>query len=301
MTSAVNTGQLSLLHFGETGSPYDRALQEFCAAHGDEELHSGRASARSSESVLLDDIARGRQFGGLVTTGAIAALLPAFHIADLPYVFASPEHARRFWSCPAARDLVKQADGKGLLVLAFYDAGTRHFFNRAHAVSRPEDLAGLKIRTMPNRYHQLWIEALGARPITMATSSIHKAFVGGEIDGAERSFLNYHDLRCREVAPFFTRTAHFHLSACLVLSKTIVESRSKAFHDRCRAAAAESEIAEREAYRTADDAAYRTLLRQGLVILEPDLAAWKQRAELVISSFRREEGGPGLLKAAASL
>ncbi len=293
---AANAGPFSVLHLGEVGSPYDKALRQFAKAGP--EIVANRAPPQATESGMLRAIVDGGQFGALLTTGAVAEIVPSFHIGDLPYVFASPEHARRFWHGKAAARLKEQAERQGIVVLAFYDAGTRHFFNSVRAIEKPSDLAGLRIRTMPNRYHKLWVETLGAVPVAMSTSSIQTAFREGQIDGAERSYLNYRDLRCLEVAPFFTRTRHFQLSACLAVSRRLWDTQDEDFRKRCRAAAAESENVERKAYQADDEAARAALVEKGLSILEPDINAWKICAEPVVAAFRKDPDNNDLVTAA---
>jgi TRAP-type C4-dicarboxylate transport system substrate-binding protein len=298
MDPGANVSRFSLLHFGEATSPYAQALQCFCAVQEDFGVSSGRAKAGMSESSLLQDIRDGRQFGALVTTGAIAAIAPGFYIADLPYVFETPEHVRRFWHHSEAKELVSALERTGLVILAFYDAGTRHFFNRLRPVATPDEMSGLRIRTLPNRYHRLWVEALGAVAVAMPTASICSALEEGQIDGAERSYLNYRDLRCLDVAPFFTTTHHFHLSACLVVSKSIWDSQDRNFQERCLDAADKSATIERNTYKANDESARRSLERQGLTIVKPDISAWQKCAAPVLEMFRAEAHGERLLQAA---
>ncbi len=261
-------------------------------------MQAARAPTGATEDKLLRAIIDGRQFGALLTTGAVAEICPRFHVGDLPYLFTSPDHARRFWKSAAAEKLKDQAKKAGIILLAFYDAGTRHFFNRVRPIKSPNDLSGLKIRTMPNRYHMRWIETLGASPVAMSTASIQTAFQDGAIDGAERSYLNYRDLQCLDVAPYFLRTQHFHLSACLAVSQTLWASENSEFRTRCEAAAAESETVERGAYAADDEAARAALVKQGLNIVEPDIDEWKLRAGPVIAAFSRELDGSKLVDAA---
>lgn len=298
MPSGAGALRRSLLHFGEPHSPYDLALQQFCTLAAGNDLTVARAPATASESALLGEVAAGRLFGALVTTGAIAALIPQFYVADLPYLFDSPAHAWRFWKSQAGVELAGLAAGAGFVILAFYDAGTRHFFNSVRPAAVPADIANLRMRVLPNRYHALWITALGAQPVAMPTSSIRDAFVQKTIDGAERSYLNYRDLSLQDFAPYLTETAHFHLSACLVLSKPIWDEMTSTMHDRCIEAAQSSEDAERAAYRTSDDLARESLQQTRIQILMPDDAPWRVRAGSVHEAFAMEQSGPRFLHAA---
>jgi TRAP-type C4-dicarboxylate transport system substrate-binding protein len=298
MPSAVNAWRRSLLHFGEPHSPYDQALRHFCSSLVTDAFTVARAPIAATESGLLKEIVAGRLFGALVTTGAAGALVPGFYVADLPYVFDSPEHAQRFWQTSASANLVALAAQAGLVVLAFYDAGTRHVFNRVRPAATPADLADLRMRTLPNRYHALWMMALGAHPVAMPTSSIRDAFAQGQIDGAERSYLNYRDLGLQDFAPFLTETAHYHLSACLVVSKAIWDAMTSGAREACMAAASSSSGVERAAYRASDDQARDSLRQSHLQILQPDVTPWRACAGAVLDTFRRESDGDRLLQAA---
>ena len=129
-----------LLHFGGAGSPYERALQCFAAHFPAGTLRSVRADPTLDEKRLLHMIRKGEAAGGIVTTGTLGEITSGFFVGDLPYLWTSPGHAARFWKSGTGRRLIASAEPAGIRVLAVYDAGTRHIFNRLRPTRRPAEL-----------------------------------------------------------------------------------------------------------------------------------------------------------------
>ena len=85
---------------------------------------------------------------------------------------------------PVGEDFSKLVEPRGLVNLAWFD-GYRQLTNSARPVSKPEDLKGLKVRTMQNQLHLAAWRALGANPTPMPFSEVFTALQQKTIDGRE--------------------------------------------------------------------------------------------------------------------
>ena len=74
---------------------------------------------------------------------------------------------------------------KGLKGLAFWENGFRNFTDNKVAAKRPEDVKGMKIRTMENEVHLAAWNAFGANPTPMAFTELFTALQQGTVDGQE--------------------------------------------------------------------------------------------------------------------
>ena len=85
-------------------------------------------------------------------------------------------------------------------------------------ISKPEDLAGQRIRTAPAPIWQESVRALGATPIAMNFGEMYTAIQQGAIEGAELVYDNIFDQSLHEVLKYVNETGHFLLINFEVIS-----------------------------------------------------------------------------------
>lgn len=69
-------------------------------------------------------------------------------ILSLPYLFRDREHVSNVLSGEIGQELKDKLQKQGYRVIGFYEGGFRHITNNSHAIEKPEDLDGLRIRTL---------------------------------------------------------------------------------------------------------------------------------------------------------
>src|SRR5690606_17354873 len=91
--------------------------------------------------------------------------VPNLAVFDLPFAIRSRERIYELLDDGLGEAIKADVAAKtGFTVLGFWDNGFRHFTNRLHPIVRPEDCAGLSIRTMNSAVHQATFRALGFQP-----------------------------------------------------------------------------------------------------------------------------------------
>ena len=114
----------------------------------------------------------------MVCTSAspLVGLVSDFMVLDLPFIFPSEKAADAVLDGAVGQALAEKLETKGLKLLAYYENGFRQLTNSAHEVKSPEDLKGLKIRTMENPIHLAAWKALGANPTPMPFSEVFTSY-----------------------------------------------------------------------------------------------------------------------------
>jgi TRAP-type transport system periplasmic protein len=79
--------------------------------------------------------------------------VPEARILDIPFLFRDKAHARAVLDGPIGQEMLKEFESKGIKALAWGENGVRHMTNSKRAVNAPDDLKGLKMRTMENPVH----------------------------------------------------------------------------------------------------------------------------------------------------
>ena len=124
--------------------------------------------------------------------GSTSGVVPQFGVLGLPFLFKDLPQAWKVLDGPVGERLGKHAKEKGLVLLALWDNGIRHVSNNVRPITKPEDLAGVKLRTPPDPITVDIFKALGANPTPMAFSELYIALQQGVVDGQENPLMNIH-------------------------------------------------------------------------------------------------------------
>lgn len=147
------------------------------------------------------------------------SLVPLTMIPSLPYLFTSPEHARKVMMGEIGDEIAAGFEEHGVVVLAFYDGGARSFYNSQKPVNSLEDMAGQKYRVIQSDVFVDMVDALGAVATPMPYGEVYSGIETGVIDGAENNFPSYESARHFEVAKFFSLDEHTIVPEVFVMSK----------------------------------------------------------------------------------
>nr|MDQ2704576.1 TRAP transporter substrate-binding protein DctP [Pseudomonadota bacterium] len=116
------------------------------------------------------------------------SLVPLTMIPSLPYLFTSPDHARKVMAGEIGDEIAKGFEDHGVVVLAFYDGGSRSFYNSKKPINTVADLSGLKFRVIQSDVFVDMVAALGATATPMPYGEVYSSIETGVIDGAENNF-----------------------------------------------------------------------------------------------------------------
>ncbi len=127
--------------------------------------------------------------------------VPKLNVLDLPFLFSDYDHVYAAIDGPIGEELLAELDEHGLKGLAFWEIGFRKLTNSQRAVSTPEDVKGLKIRTTPNPAHVQAFELLGAIPTPMPFTEVYLALETGTVAGEPAQHHPLSSRRCRITFP----------------------------------------------------------------------------------------------------
>ncbi|WP_332688958.1 TRAP transporter substrate-binding protein [Bosea sp. (in: a-proteobacteria)] len=173
-------------------------------------------------------------------------LIPATNVPSLPFVFRSVDHMRKVMDGPIGDNLLKDFEKHDLIGLAFYDSGSRSFYNSKRAINSPADMKGLKIRVQQSDMFVALVSALGANATPMNFGEVYSGLQTGVIDGAENNWPSYESTRHFEVSKFYSLTEHSLSPEVLVMSKKSFDKFNAADQALVKAAAKESVAKMRE-------------------------------------------------------
>ena len=247
------------------------------------------------------EVYEGMQLGsGAALTVSGTAILNNFDqrigVLDLPYLWQDYDHVHRVLDGEVGRDLAAGLEKQGLLVIAWLDGwGWRNMLTTKKAVKRAEDLAGMKIRTIPTPVYLAGLRMMGANPTPMAYGEIYTALQTGVIDGFEQAPSIVVAERFYEVAKHMTETRHFFGAMVICYSKAQWDRLSPEDQAAVRKAAAMTREKERAVAPQREAEAMKTLRDRGVTIHPIDTTGWSQAAIKLQDQLAAERGATDLL------
>ncbi len=152
----------------------------------------------------------------------------AFNPLDIPYLLLNQDVVYRFVDGPVGNMMKEQLlKDTGLKLMAYTPLGFRHITNSKRPVQTPEDLKGLKIRTMTSPLQMAGIRQLGASPAPLAYSEVFTGLQQGVIDGQENPVLNIVEAKFYEVQKYMTLTNHNFTFTSLLINQKFFDGLDK--------------------------------------------------------------------------
>jgi tripartite ATP-independent transporter DctP family solute receptor len=164
-----------------------------------------------------------------VSVGALGPVVDDLNVFNLPYVFRNTEHMQHVIDGPIGQDLLDKVtnSGKGLVGLAWMDAGARNFYSTKKPIKTMADLKGMKVRVMGNPMFVDMANSMGGNGIAMGYDQVFTALQTGVVDGAENNPPSFVFDNHYQAAKFYTVDEHLIVPEMVVFSKKIWDGLSK--------------------------------------------------------------------------
>ena len=188
-------------------------------------FYSGSLGA---ERESIEAVQLGTQELTMTSTGPVPNFVPEARILDIPFLFRDKTHARAVLDGPIGQDMLGKFDSKGFKALAWAENGVRHMTNSKRAVNAPEDLKGLKMRTMENPVHVAAYKGFGIVPTPMAFTEVFTALQQGTVDGQENPLSVIMSAKFDQVQKYLTLTGHVYSPCVFLMSKPAFDKLSAA-------------------------------------------------------------------------
>jgi TRAP-type transport system periplasmic protein len=230
----------------------------------------------------------------------VAAAVPEYAAFGMPFMFSDLPQVWRILDGPLGKELADKSAEKGLIVLGYWDNGIRHMSNSKRALSKPEDLKGLKMRTPPDAVTVDIMQALGAEAQQIKFSELYVALQQGVVDGQENPLMNIYASKLYEVQKFITLSGHKYEMTPLLMSKRTWERLSEADRKIVQEAAAEATQLQRKLSQDSDDKLLGELKAKGVQVNTIEKASFAKATANVDDKWLATPIGPYLKKVIAA-
>lgn len=146
-----------------------------------------------SETECLQQVQAGTLEMTKVSAGSLGDFATEWNCLSVPYVFTDRDHLYNVMNGEIAQDLYNLTEDQGFVGMTWLESGVRCFYTKNTAIRTPEDLKGLKIRTMQSQMAIAMMNALNASSTAQSYSEAITAMSTGVIDGAENNVTALRD------------------------------------------------------------------------------------------------------------
>lgn len=234
------------------------------------------------------EMVEGLQFGTvdfvITSTGPLVSFVPEIGVVDLPFLFTSSEHAYRVLDGKIGQNILKKFEEKSIVGLSFMENGWRSI-SSSKKIETPEDLQGLKVRTMQNKVHMAAFSALGASPVPMAWGEVYTSLQQGVIDGQENPPVILATNALWEVQDYYALTKHFYTPQMFLMSKSTVGKLSDAQMAVIKEAAKNATDFQRAKMAELDSEYIATLEKNGMEVYEVDGSLFQKATKSVYDQY----------------
>jgi len=239
-------------------------------------------SQLGSDEDVVEQIRSGANIAILIDAGRLSEYQPELGILSAPYLVEDYTQYEAITQTDLYNQWVESlADNSGLRLMNYnWFQGAREMLTK-EPVEKPEDLQGLRIRTINSPVCLKTIEAMGATPTPLPWSEVYSALQLGSIDGAEAQLTAADGQRLQEVINNVALTHHIQLMSGIVTSEqwyqSLPENLRSILDEELKKAGAEASQATVDAL----DATRKRMEEAGVTFTEVDTELFRQRVDSV--------------------
>ena len=229
----------------------------------------------------------------VMNSGILASQVPAFAIFDFPFMFESEAVADKIVDGPFGKKMHTRLEEKGIVGIGYWELGFRNMTNSKKPLNKVEDIAGLKLRVIPNPINLDWVKALDANPTPLPFPELYGALENKAVDGQENPIPTIKGNKFAEVQKHLALTKHVYNPQSVMVSKklwdTMTADEKKLFND----AAAEAGVFQRATNRAALGKDLEDLKKAGMQVTEfapAETAKFVEKMKPVITKYAANVG-----------
>ncbi len=169
-----------------------------------------------SESDMISQIQTGALDMAKVSAATLGNFSSLYNAYSVPYVFDDVEHYYKVMDGDITQEIFDSTADDGFVGLTWLDSGSRSFYTVDQPIRTPEDMKGLKIRTMDSEMSIKMMDYLGGSAVVMGYGDIYTGLQQGVIDGAENNVTALRDHG--EVAKYYSFDEHTRIPDVVIIS-----------------------------------------------------------------------------------
>lgn len=207
----------------------------------------------ASEREAIEAVQAGNIEMTVAASAPVAGFDKRFLALDLPFIFPDHDTAYEALDGELGQTLLDGLPEIGLVGLAYGETGMRQLSNSKRPIESPEDLAGLKIRTMENEVHIDTFNEYGSNASPFAFGELYSALQQNIYDGMENPINLVDQMKFYEVQDYLTISNHAYTATVGFMNADFFNSLPEDLQEKLKEAALEAMDYQREIARQQDE------------------------------------------------
>ncbi|CAD5262513.1 MULTISPECIES: TRAP transporter substrate-binding protein [Halomonadaceae] len=163
------------------------------------------------------------------TAGGVAGIYPPIQGMDIPYIFPDDRTAMGMLSDPELTDflrgeILESTSGGIRLMTMTQTGGWRNFANSEHQIKSPEDIEGLRFRTIESEIQQNLVREMGGSPTPLPWLEVYTGLQTGVVDGTKNSISDITSMNFQEVLKHITLDGHAYMASMWLMGNQKFQS-----------------------------------------------------------------------------
>ena len=283
-------------HLNNTDHPVSKGVQKFtelvaAKSGGKLKVREYPANQLGSEMQQQSALRAGTQEMQSPATTSLVGIVKDYGLIDFPFIVSTPQQADALLDGPLGSALLAKLPEKGLIGLGYWDLGFRNVTNSRRAITKGEDLDGIKIRVIPNPVYLETFKAFNANPVPMSFSELYTALETRTVDGQENPFSVILSNKFYEVQKYLSVTNHTYSTNIVLVSKIFWDKLSKEEQTILQEAANEARDYQRKVSREQATASISELKAKGMAVNEiapAELARMRDKTKPIAAKLSAE-------------
>lgn len=247
------------------------------------------AAQLGDENSAIQQIQAGAIDFGRINSAPLGQFDKEMNVLSLPYLFTSSNQMWDTLNGSVGNEILDGLKSANMVGLTYYDSGARSFYNSQHAVSKPADLKGLKIRVQQSNIFVDLVNGFGASATPMNYADVYNALQTHVIDGAENNLPSYYTTNHYKAAKYLTLDEHTRTPEVLLGSSKTWAKLSAADQKIVKQAAIDSQKVERTEWTKLEKQALDAAKANGNTITKiSDIKSWQKTAQPLYDKYGKD-------------
>jgi tripartite ATP-independent transporter DctP family solute receptor len=241
-----------------------------------------------SDEKQLQAVQAGTQELYIGTLAPLSSKVKEVQIWDLPFMFANEKEVYAVLDGASSKTIFQKIEPSGLVGLTWTGMGFRNLSNSKRAVTKLEDVSGLKVRVMANPVALETWKTIGANAVPMAFSEVFPALETKALDGQENPLVHMYANKMQEVQKHISLTNHVYTPVALVASKKFWDTLSASDKAGVQKAATEAGLLQRKYLEEGDKDVVGKFAKAGVTVSSvpaAELARIQDKVKSVVTKF----------------
>ncbi|MGL4415758.1 TRAP transporter substrate-binding protein DctP [Roseinatronobacter monicus] len=163
------------------------------------------------------------------TAGGASAIYPAVQGMDIPYALTSDRVAQLTLQDQEftnfMREQILESSNNDIMLLAMTQTGGwRNFATVDKPIRTPDDVAGVRFRTIESEIQQRLVRSMGGSPTPIPWLEVYTALQTGVVDGTKNSISDIANMNFQEQLGYITLDGHAYMASMWFIDNATFQS-----------------------------------------------------------------------------